>query len=517
MTAKQKDFLLGIDVGTTLIKSALFDLDGHMVALSSAGVGLEHPSPGWAEQDMDAVWRATSQTIREAVQAADQSGGKIAAISTSGQGGGMWLIDRDGRPVRKGITWLDGRAGEFFPDWEKAGIIEELDESTGYHTFPGVGPLLIFHWFKKHDPNILSKAYKTLWAKDWVKFKLTGVVATDESDPSNGHFLRGERQFSEPLFEMLEVKEYMHLLPPIVPSWQVMGKVNAEAAAETGLQTGVPVASGAWDVSSTGLGAGCIREGQTLSILGTAGIHLSVSAAAPQEKKAPYSACVHCVPGHWVVNSMAMTATSNLDWFIRESCQADKDDAERTGKNFFEIINARVAASPVGAGGVIFLPFLQGERAPFVKPNARGVFFGISDATTRGDLLRSIYEGVAFSARHNYEVIERAIPIREVVLSGGGSKSAVWSQIVSDCTNKPMTIPAGEEFGALGAALNAGVAVGIYKDHREAASHLSIARRHQPDTQNHALYQGYYEIYRQLIKNNWETWEKLAEIRNRRR
>lgn len=513
MIENKNILLLGIDVGTTLIKSALFDVQGNLVALSSASVGLEHPITNWAEQDMDSVWRAAVQTIQKAVQAAEEAGGKIEAISTSGQGGGMWLIDKEGGPVRKGITWLDGRVGEYFQKWEETGFIEKLDEETGYHMFPGVGPLMLFHWFKNHEPEPLNRAYKVLWAKDWIKFKLTGEVATDESDPSNGHFLRGEREFSTHLFSMLDVDEFMHLLPPIVPSWEVMGTVTKETSLLTGLQEGIPVASGAWDVSSTGLGAGCISGGQTLSILGTAGIHLSVSSSVPGENKVPYSICVHCVPDQWVVNSMAMTATSNLDWFLRECCCSDYAQAEKTGKDIFDIINENVESSPVGAGGIIYLPFLQGERAPFVKPNARGVFFGMSNATKRGHLLRSIYEGVAFSARHNFEVIERAIPIREIVLSGGGSKSDVWSQIVSDCTNKPIKIYAGEEFGARGAAFNAGVAVGIYVDHKEATSQLKVSKSYRPDAKRNEIYSGYYGLYRQLIENNWDTWEKLAELR----
>jgi sugar (pentulose or hexulose) kinase len=211
---------------------------------------------------------------------------------------------------------------------------------------------------------------------------------------------------------------------------------------------------------------------------------------------------------------MAMTATSTLDWFIRESCQADQDEAAKSGKNLYEIINKMVDISPIGANGLIFLPFLQGERAPFLKPNARGEFFGLSMTTTRADMLRAIYEGVAYSAMHNYEAIERAIPITEVTLSGGGSKSAVWSQIISDCTNKPMRIPSGVEFGALGAALNAGVSVGIYKDHKEAVSRLKINRQHNPDKQNHNIYKKYYSMYRKLIDRNMQAWDEMASIRS---
>lgn len=507
-----KQFLLGIDVGTTLIKSVLFDTNGEQLANASASVGLDHPNPGWAEQDMEAVWSATAETIREAVASATRLGGEIAAVSVSGQGGGLWLVDKNGRPVRKGITWLDGRSGKDFSEWKETGLLEKIDRLTGYHIFPGVGPLTLFHWFKHNDPAVLEKAACHLWAKDWVKYCLTGEISTDESDPSNGHFLRGERTYGKKLFEMLGVGEYLDLLPPIVPSWQVMGRVTKHTASNTGLAVDTPVASGAWDVSSTGLGAGCVKEGQALSILGTAGVHLAVSNKAPADEKATYSICVHCVPDRWVVNSMAMTATANLDWFLREAAQADRLEAEEQNRNFYEIVNEKVSSSPIGAGGILYLPFLQGERAPFLKPSARGVFFGMSNATTRADMIRAIYEGVAFSTLHNYESIERAIPIREVVLAGGGSKSQVWSQILSDCTNKPMRIPAGEEFGALGAALNAAVAVGIFSNHQQAVEKIAMARTHKPDPTANAQYRNYYEVYRFLIESCWEAWDRLATL-----
>lgn len=512
MNAAKKELLLGIDVGTTLIKSVLFDTEGHLVAKSSASVELEHPVPGWAEQDMDSVWEAASKTIRECAEVSKTAGSEIAGVSVSGQGGGMWLIDQQGRPVRKGITWLDGRSGTACNDWETSGLLTEIDDFTGYHTFPGVGPLTLFHWFKDNDPNILKAGYKNLWAKDWIKFMLTGIAATDETDPSNGHFKRGERTFSRELFKMLGIEKYWNLLPEIIPSWQVMGKVTKAAADLTGLKIGTPVASGAWDVSSTSLGAGCVDEGQALSILGTGGIHLAVSSFAPDAKGERYSICNHCVPDRWVINSMAMTATANLDWFIREHCQADKSEADTTGRNIFEVINEKVGASTIGANGILFLPFLQGERAPFLKTTARGVFFGMTDASRRGDMLRSIFEGVAFSTRHNYETVERAIPINEVVLAGGGSKSKQWSQIISDCTNKPMHIVAGEEFGALGAAFNAGVGVGLYSNHNEAVSKLTVARNHVPDLEANAAYTKYYSAYKNLIEAVWNLWDQMAAI-----
>lgn len=510
MVRKNRDYLLGIDAGTTLIKSVLFDLEGNIVAKADASVPLEHPKPGWAEQDMEAVWDSASKTIRQVVDEAKSLGGTILGLSVSGQGGGLWLVDQAGQPVRKAITWLDGRASDTLERWQESGVLSKLEELSSYHLFPGVGPITLFDWFKRFEPTVLEKSHKVLWAKDWIKLRLTGEMTTDETDPSNGHFLCGHREFSQEMLELAGITEYQHLLPPIVPSWQPAGTVTEKIAQETGLMSGTPVASGAWDVSSTALGAGCTQDGQTLTILGTAGIHLTVASNVADSERAAYSVCAHSVPGKWVINSMAMTATANLDWCIRELC---KDDVATFGDNtsqLYEALNERIEAVPLGSRGIFFLPFLQGERAPFVKPEATALFFGLTNASQRDDLLRAIYEGVSYSTLHNYEAIETVTPIREVTLAGGGAKSVVWAQILADCTGKPMKVPAGEEFGARGAAMNAGVAVGAYPDHTTAAANTKFMRNHTATSEITEAYQKQYAIYKELIDALWKVWDHAA-------
>ena len=212
------ELVLAHDTGTTGNKASLFDVQGRLLCSAFVGYQTHYPRPGWAEQDMDSVWEAAYKTIRECAEVSKTAGSEIAGVSVSGQGGGMWLIDQQGRPVRKGITWLDGRSGTACNDWETSGLLTEIDDFTGYHTFPGVGPLTLFYWFKDNDPNILKAGYKNLWAKDWIKFMLTGIAATDETDPSKGHFKLGERTFSRELCKMLGIEKYWNLLPEIIPS-----------------------------------------------------------------------------------------------------------------------------------------------------------------------------------------------------------------------------------------------------------------------------------------------------------
>jgi sugar (pentulose or hexulose) kinase len=221
----------------------------------------------------------------------------------------------------------------------------------------------------------------------------------------------------------------------------------------------------------------------------------------------------HTVPNRFIKNSLTMLAIGNLNWFEREFCLAEREEAERRGVSIYEIIDEEVASVPVGAGGVVYLPFLQGERAPFVKQEARGVFFGLGDWHKRAHLLRAIFEGIALSTRDSYECMQKGEPLETTYLTGGGSRSPALRQILADCTGNIMKIPAGVELGAKGAAINAGVAVGIFKDHAEAVSCMvKIEREYVPDKGNAEKYAQLYEFYKGLIKAVWSSWERSWKL-----
>lgn len=502
-----KAFFLGIDCGTTVVKSVLFDLEGNEVASASHEVPVTHLQPGWAEESMEAVWNAAQNTIRKAIQDAGISGEAVKGISLSGQGAGIWLIGKDGKPVRDAITWLDGRVMGLIEKWQQDGTYDELFDASGTLYWPGLGPCTLFPWFIENEKESLDKAQACVYCKDWVKFCLTGEINTDETDllaitdPQT-------RSYSQRVIDLVGIDEYKDLLPPIVFSHEIAGYITAQAAESTGLVKGTPVASGAWDVSSTALGVGCVNPGDAASILGTAGIHLAV-AGTPAVNKA-YSLSQHAVPGTWLINSMAMLAASCLNWYEREFLLAEVQEAAQKEISKYDVINEAVAKVPVGSNGVVFLPFLQGERAPFVRADARGEFFGLGDWTTRQDLLRAIYEGVALATLDNYNCIEQGMTIDEAWLAGGGAQSKVWSQIISDCTGKVMKVPVGKEFGTRGAAMNAAIAAGYYANHGEAAEAMvKVERIHEPNMENNAKYQELYCIYRDLIKGLWDIWRDM--------
>jgi sugar (pentulose or hexulose) kinase len=502
-------YLLGIDNGTTVTKAALFDLEGHEIAVGSQNVEVKHPEPGWAEQSMGEIWQAVVQAIQECLGTAGIDPAEIAGISLSGHGGGVWLLDRNGQPVRDAIIWLDGRAKPYLDEWGADGRLDELYDASGWSLFPGIGACTLFPWLMEHEPASLDTAHVNLFSKDWIKYRLTGEMNADLTMASIAHMNYETGDYSVRVLELSGISDYQHLLPSLIPAWETAGQVTKVAAEATGLREGTPVACGAWDGVCSTLGTGCNGVGEASSVIGTAGVHVVVSATPDLDPERNYSLMYHTVPGMYVKNALTMLAAGNLNWFEKEFCLAERQEAERLGGSVWDLVNQEVAAVPVGAGGVIYLPFLQGERAPFVKPEARGVFFGLGDWHKRGHLLRAIYEGVALSTRDNYECMQKGSPLETTYLTGGGSRSPVWSQILADCTGNAMKVPSGVELGAKGAAMNAGVAAGVFADHAEAVQRMvRVEREYTPDPELAERYDELYALYQELIQAVWPVWEK---------
>ena len=433
---------------------------------------------------------------------------EIAGISLSGHGGGVWLLDKDGRPVRDAIIWLDGRAKPYLDRWGAEGMLPKLYDLSGWNLFAGIGPVTIFPWLMEHEPESLKKARINLTSKDWTKFCLTGEYSTDPSMASIALLDFNTLDFSADLLQAAGIGAYRDLLPKLVPAWEVAGRVTEKAAVETGLKAGTPVSGGAFDGTCSALGAGAYAPGEANCNIATAGVHSVLSAESSLDPERVYSQMCYCTPGTFYKTSMAQLAAGNLDWFEREFCAAEREEAKKRNCSVYDIINEEIAAIPVGAGGVVYLPYLQGERAPFVKPEARAVFFGLGDWHKRGHLLRAVYEGVALSTRHNVDAMIKKGKLDKAIVSGGGTKSAVWCQIISDCLGSRVKVPAGADAGSRGAAINAGVATGVFKNHAEAvAAMVQMKAEYSPNAGNGARYDQLYGLYKDLVKAAWPVWE----------
>lgn len=510
-----EQYLLGIDNGTTVIKAALFDLEGREVAVGRGHeVEVANPEPGYAEESMEKIWQATVEAIQACLNESEVDPKSIAGTSLSGHGGGVYLLDKDGKPVHDAIIWLDGRAAPYIEKWTAEGRMADIYDASGWSLFPGIGPCTIFPWFIENAPEILKAASVNLTSKDWVKYRLTGELSTDHTMASIAHMDYASGDYSEQVMELCGVAGYGHLFPPIKKSWEIAGYVTKAAAEATGLAEGTPVAAGAWDGTCSTLGSGCIDVGEAASVIGTAGVHVAVSDQADLDPDRNYSLMYHTVPERYVKNSLPMLAIGNLNWFEKEILVPEKEEAERTGTNFYELIYGMAAEIPVGSGGIMYLPFLQGERAPFVKPEARGVFFGLTDWHTRAHMLRALLEGVALSTRDSYECMQKGgEKIERTYLTGGGSRSPILRQMLADCTGTTMRVPVGTELGARGAAINAGVAVELFSDHAEAVQRMvQIESEYSPNGELNARYDDLFSLYKDLIQAMWGLWEQSAKM-----
>ncbi|OLP60568.1 hypothetical protein BJF93_19790 [Xaviernesmea oryzae] len=468
--------LLGIDIGTSIIKAALFDESGTERAASSERMQLLSAPLGWSELDGEAVWTVTTRVIRALFADGQVSPADVRGIGVTGVMVGAWLVDAEGELVRPPILWNDARAQSLVDR------IREREPDLFSRVFSHSGSMMqlgctlpVLAWLKENEPQALKRARRVICAKDFIRFRLTGEFATDESEAAMAPGSAAMRAFHVDQARLLGVEEEMQLLAPVRPATALAGHVTAAAAQATGLRTGTPVAVGTGDTGACVLGAGCHRPGQAVSVLGTTCLN-GVLFDRPVFEPRDLGLLFILPEQRWMKTMVNVAGTTVLDWCLQTLCP---DVA--AGANPYETLARLAESSPAGAHGVVFVPYLSasGVIAPHIEPRARAGFHGLAPHHTRADMVRAIYEGIAFAIRDCYEAIGgTAGAIR---LSGGGARSPFWSQMIADVTGYVVEIPSGTQFGAKGAALCAAVAIGDHASLEEAcAATFTAERRHEP-------------------------------------
>ncbi len=495
--------VIGVDGGTTAVKAVAFDLEGEIVATHHEGVPVEYGKNGEAEQDMNLVWEAVATCLREVGKSLAE-GTEIVAIGLTGQGDGCWLIGKDGKPVRKAPTWMDGRAGARVQQWVSDGKADAILATTGTTTFPGLPPVLLAE-LSETEPETIEKAGWIGFCKDWIRFNLTGLVATDYSEASR-HFLdvNTATGYSQDLPAKLGLDHAVRLLPEIRPAAGDGGKLTAAAAAYIGLPEGTQVGMGQIDVSVTGAGLGAVNDGQGWLILGTTGF---VGALLPSmaDRKTDLSMVLATGRGKQVLEFLApMTGTPNIDWI--------RDTLGYGAKSWAEIEAEARTVAP-GSGGVIYLPYASpgGERAPFLDTNASASWVGMSITTTPAEILRSVYEGVAFSLVECVRLLELN---GELIVSGGGFRSDLICEILADATGQVVVRQDAPEAGARGAAVYALVSAGEAADLDVAAAQLSSGlSKFEPNKANLEIYDRTFNVFKQSRTAIRPAWPAMRELR----
>ncbi|MFB3920647.1 MAG: xylulokinase [Terriglobia bacterium] len=499
--------VMGIDVGTTGTRAVIVRPDGHVVGAATGDhQPMRMPKPGWAEQDPTDWWNATIEAVRAALAAANLAGEDIAAVGLSGQMHGVVLLDKAHAVLRPSLIWCDQRS-QAQCDWITAQVgAERLIQLVSNPALTGFSAPKII-WVRDHEPEIFERAANFLLPKDYVRYRLTGEFATDVSDASGTLlFDVTNRRWSQEMLGMLDLDA--RLLPRAYESPEITGQITRETAVVTGLKAGTPVVGGGGDQASSAVGNGIVLPGLTSATLGTSGVIFTHTELPKLDPLGRIHTFCHAVPGKWHVMGVTQGAGLSLRWFRDQFGASEAWLARQTGVDPYELIIEQAAKIPPGSLGLLWLPYLMGERTPHLDAQARGMWFGLTATHTRGHMIRSILEGVAFSLRDSIEIFrELEIPVEQIRVSGGGSRSFLWRQIQADIYGKQLVTLRTSEGSAFGAALLAGVGAGIYENVEESArAAIQIRESMAPQAANVQIYNRQYQIYREL----YPTVRKLA-------
>jgi len=506
------EYLLGIDIGTSGTKTVLFDTEGKVIASSTMEYPLYQPQNGWAEQEPEDWWNATAGTIRNVLQKCGVNASLVKGIGLSGQMHGLVMLDQGGNVLRRSIIWCDQRTGaECKEITEKVGAAR-LIEITANPALTGFTASKIL-WVKNNEPEIYAKCAHILLPKDYIRFKLCGVFATDVSDASGMGLLDvPKRQWSDEVLEKLDIDKA--LLGKVYESCEVTGTVTAEIAALTGLTKGTLVVGGAGDNAAAAVGTGTVSDGKAFTTIGTSGVVFAHTDTLSIDPKGRVHTFCCAVPGAWHVMGVTQAAGLSLKWFRDNFCDAEKLVAAGIGKDPYYVMDQEAGRSPIGANKLLYQPYLMGERTPHLDPDCRGTFFGLSAIHTKYDMLRAVMEGVAYSLRDCMEILqEMNISFSEMTACGGGGTSPLWRQMMADVYDCPVKTVVSQEGPALGVAILAGVGAGIYKSVQAGCDAVIRTNEPQPPIlENTNQYDGFYQVYRSLYPALKESYSALAKL-----
>ena len=484
-------YFLGIDNGGTLSKAALFRTDGVEVASASRKIEILEPRPGWSERSADRMWRDTAAAIRELLESSAIDPAAILGVACTGHGNGLYLVDAGGRPVRNAINSMDGRAADIAARWKQDGTAAKALPMTAQCVWPAQ-PNALLCWLREHEPEALATAGAVLFAKDFVRLKLTGETWAELTDMSGSSLMNVvSGHYDDAVLELFGILDLKHLLPPIRKSHDLCGCVTPQAAAETGLCVGTPVAAGMFDIDACGLASGIVDEEQMSLVSGTWGNNQYIARAPLIDKDLFMTSC-YSIPGWYLMLEGSPTSASNLEWFVAQIL-----DGMPTPNGLSRYAHCDDLVAGLGEPSLdtpVFLPFLYGCNLPAPAP---GAFVGLNGRHTRQEMLRAVYEGVVFSHFTHFKRLLQFRPAPACIrFTGGAARSAVWVRMFADCFGIPIEIPAGSELGALGAAIAAAVAIGHYSDYPAAVCAMTrIAQRCEPDPSRADIYQQKFSRY----------------------
>ena len=495
-----KRYLLGLDVGTSSLKTAVIDEDGYMISKAMIEYEPLYLQPGWQEISADSIWQAIVAGLKEMITEGGTDPSRIVGIGISCLCPGLTAIGENGEILHDPIIYSDRRSVEEAEAIKEAVGEEHLFYITANRCMSGAMSGTSMLWIKNHCPEIYEKTKYFGHINTMIGGWLTGRYAFDYSNASYTSMFetRGGRQWSLELTEKIGID--IKKLPPLMSSEEVLGGLNNQTFIELGIPAGIPVVIGGGDTACASLAAGIVSNGDVCESVGTTNV-LTVCVDQPNFSPSNINRC-HVVKDKWIYQGAMSHAGGSLRWFRDEFCMDMTKQAEESGENVFDLMTKAASESAPGANGVVFLPYMMGERSPVWDSNARGIFFGMLLNNTRGDLIRAILEAAGYGTRQLKEIAEdlTGLQIRHFVSMGGGARSRVWSQIKADIIDVDIDVLDMNDMAPVGAALLAGVGAGIYKDAVEAAGRIGrkIYRHVTSGKEDAEVYQRRYDAYRQL-------------------
>ena len=491
-------YFIGIDSSTTATKALLMDEQGAVVAIGRSEYDFETPRPLWSEQSPDLWWDATVVAITEAIAAAGIDGADVAGIGLTGQMHGLVLLDDEGTVLRPSILWNDQRTQAECDEIRDRIGPEELIAVTGNDALTGfTAPKIL--WVRNNEPEVFSQVAHVLLPKDYVRFRLTGEYAVDRAGGSGTIlFDLAARTWSADVAAALDIPT--EWLPPTFEGPDATGVVSEAAAALTGLRPGTPVMAGGGDQAANGVGVGAVTPGVVAMSIGTSGVVFAAADHPIIEPAGRLHAFCHAVPDMWHLMGVMLSAAGSYKWF-KDTFAPDLS---------YDDLNDAAAAAPAGSEGLVFLPYLTGERTPHPDPLARGAFVGLTVRHGLGHMARAVMEGVAFGLRDSVELMAAEMELGEVRVSGGGASSDLWLRIIADVIGLPVRVVGTAESAAHGAAILAATGAGVFGSVAEACNvAVELGEITEPGADT-ATYDALYPVYRGLYPALRESFHQLS-------
>lgn len=495
--------ILGIDLGTSSIKAMLLDEEKGVIGISSRSYTVNIPKEGFGEQDPQMWWEFLKEVLRNLKIKYSREFSRISSVGFSGQMHGLVVVDKEGKPIRPAILWMDQRSGEEAKRVQEELGIEVMGKIFHNRVFSGFAfPSLL--WIKENEPENFRKIYKILLPKDYIRYRMTGEFGTDASDGSSTSiFCTGQRDWAWEIIKKYSFPE--EIFPKVHEAEEVAGIITESAAEETGLPKNISIVYGSGDQPAQSIGNGAVKKGTIISNIGTGGQISTYSDKDIYDEKLRIHTFCHGVNQAYTIFGATLCSGMSMNW-MKDKILYESD---------FQTMSKEAGQAEPGSKGMIYLPYLSGERTPHMNPEARGMFFGLKLNQYRSHMIRSIMEGVVFSLKDSLEIFESiGLSGNRIIASGGGASSQVWLQIQADILEKEIKVCTVKEQACLGACIMAGIGGGLFKNVDEAVQRFVTFedRCYEPREEYRQMYREQHQIYKELYENTKELMREKFHV-----